>query len=144
VNVGVEITHPNAKIPTYAHDGDQGADIYAVEDITLEPHTYGNMIPTGLKLLIPHDWAVSIRPRSGLSKHTTLRISNAPATIDTQYRGKIMILMDNVGDKPYTIKAGERIAQMILERNYRATFCQVDSVEPNTDRGEGGFGSSGN
>lgn len=142
-NVFVELVHPNAKIPTYAHAGDQGADVYAVEEITLEPHTYGNVIPTGLKLRIPQGWAISIRPRSGLSKKTTLRISNSPATIDTAYRGEVKVLMDNIGDNPVTINVGERIAQMLIERNYQMNFEIVDSVEPDTERGEDGFGSSG-
>ena len=144
VNIGVELIHENAKIPTYMHEGDQGADIYAVEDTTILPHTYGNVIPTGLKVIIPHDWCLSIRPRSGLSKNTTLRISNSPATIDQQYRGEIKVLFDNIGDEPVKINSGERIAQMILERNYQAKYHKVDSVEPDTERGEGGFGSSGN
>lgn len=143
VNIGVELIHDNAKIPTYAHEGDQGADLYAVEDITIEPRTFGNVIPTGLKVIIPHDWCLSIRPRSGLSKNSTLRISNSPATIDQQYRGEIKVLIDNIGDNPVAIKAGERIAQMILERNYQAKYHKVDSVEPDTERGESGFGSSG-
>lgn len=144
VNIGVELIHENAKIPAYMHEGDQGADIYAVEDTTILPHTYGNVIPTGLKVIIPHDWCLSIRPRSGLSKNTTLRISNSPATIDQQYRGEIKVLFDNIGDEPVKINSGERIAQMILERNYQAKYHKVDSVEPDTERGEGGFGSSGN
>lgn len=144
VNIGIELAHPNAKIPTYAHEGDQGADIYAVEDMIIPPHSYGILVPTGIKMLIPHDWAVSIRPRSGLSKNSTLRISNAPATIDQQYRGEIKVLMDNIGDAPVAIKTGERIAQMILERNYQASYHRVESVSPDTERGEGGFGSSGN
>ena len=144
VTIGVELIHENAKIPTYAHKGDQGADIYAVEDTTIEPHTYGNMISTGLKMAIPYGWCISIRPRSGLSKNTSLRISNSPATIDQKYRGEIRVLFDNIGDEPITIKTGERIAQMILERNYQANYYKVDSVEPDTERGEGGFGSSGN
>lgn len=144
MNIGIELAHPNAKLPTYAHEGDQGADLYAVEDMIIAPHTYGNVISTGIKAAIPHDWALSIRPRSGLSKNSTLRISNSPATIDQQYRGEIKVLMDNIGDAPVAIKAGERIAQMILERNYQAMYHQVDSVDPDTERGEGGFGSSGN
>lgn len=141
--VGVEFIHPNAKLPTYAHEGDQGADIYAVEDITIMPHTYGNMVPTGLKLLIPYGWAISIRPRSGLSKNTPLRISNSPATIDQQYRGEVKVLFDNFSDEPVQILAGDRIAQFILEKNHQAAWQKIDTVEPSTDRGEGGFGSSG-
>lgn len=144
ITIGIEIVHPDAKIPTYAHEGDQGADIYAVEDTIIEPHTFGNMIPTGLKMMIPHGWAVAIRPRSGMSRTTPLRISNSPATIDQQYRGEVKILFDNFSDKPVEIKAGDRIAQFIIEKNYRGDYIQVDTVEPDTDRGEGGFGSSGN
>lgn len=142
--LGVELSHPTAKIPTYAHKGDQGADIYAPEANMIPAGARGYMVHTGIKLLIPHGWAVSIRPRSGMSKNTPLRISNSPATIDQQYRGEVCILFDNLSDEPYEIKQGDRIAQMILEKNYQAAFQQLDSVEPTTDRGEGGFGSSGN
>ena len=144
VTIGIELVHPNAKIPTYAHDGDQGADIYAVEDITIPPSSFGNMVPTGIKMMIPHGWAVAIRPRSGMSKNTPLRISNSPATIDQQYRGEVKILFDNFWHKPIEIKAGERIAQFVIEKNYRGDYIKVDTVEPDTERGEGGFGSSGN
>lgn len=142
-SVQVELCHENAKLPTYAHAGDQGADIYAVEDVIIPPHTYGTMVHTGLKLNIPEGWAIAIRPRSGMSKKTPLRISNAPGTCDTSFRGEICVLFDNFSDEPFSIKAGDRIAQMILERNYRGIFTQVDSVEDDTDRGESGFGSSG-
>lgn len=142
--VGVELVHENAKLPTYAHDGDQGADIYCPEFVTIPANARGYMVHTGIKLLIPFGWAISIRPRSGMSKNTPLRISNSPATIDQQYRGEICILFDNLSDEPYEIKEGERIAQFILEKNYHANYTQVDSVEPDTERGEGGFGSSGN
>ena len=142
-SIQVELCHENAKIPTYAHAGDQGADIYAVEDTIIPPHSYGTMVSTGLKLNIPEGWAIAIRPRSGMSKRTPLRISNCVPTIDTGFRGEIRILFDNFSDEPVSIKAGDRIAQMILERNHRGIFTQVDSVEDDTDRGEGGFGSSG-
>lgn len=141
--INVELCTPGAKLPTYAHEGDQGADIYAPEDVVIEPHTYGNLIQTGLKLKIPDGWAVAIRPRSGMSKKTTLRISNTPATIDTKYTGEIGILFDNIGDEPVKINAGDRIAQMIVEKNYRANFTQIEKVDDDTDRGSGGFGSSG-
>ena len=95
-------------------------------------------------MAIPHGWAISIRPRSGMSRTTPLRISNSPATIDQQYRGEVKILFDNFSDKPVEIKAGDRIAQFIIEKNYRGDYIEVDTVEPDTDRGEGGFGSSGN
>lgn len=142
--IGVELIQDNAKLPTYAHNGDQGADIYCPKTIVIPANARGFMVHTGLKLLIPFGWAIAIRPRSGMSKNTPLRISNSPATIDQQYRGEICILFDNLSDEPYEIKEGERIAQFILEKNYHANYTQVDSVEPDTERGEGGFGSSGN
>lgn len=140
----IELCHPNAKIPTYAHPGDQGADIYVPEDVIIEPHTFGNMIKTGLRLEIPHGWAVAIRPRSGLSKKTTLRLSNCVGTIDENYRGEVGVLVDNIGDAPIEIKAGDRIAQLILEKNYYANFTKVEKVDDNTERGQCGFGSSDN
>ena len=86
-NVAVELCHPNAKLPTYAHDTDWGADVYAVEDMTIQPGSYGVMVPTGLRVAIPHGWMISFRPRSGMSHKTPLRLSNSPGTIDEGYEG---------------------------------------------------------
>lgn len=141
--VSVELCRKGAKLPTYAHVGDH-ADVYAVEDTTIEPNTFGNMVPTGLKMEIPQGWAISVRPRSGLSKKTCLRISNTPGSIDTGYRGEINILFDNIGFEPITIHKGDRIAQLVLEKQYQATFIPVEKVSEDTDRGSDGFGSSGN
>ena len=143
VNLFVELCREKAKLPLRAHETDQGADIFAAEDIDLPAHSFGNMVPTGLKFIIPSGWAVAIRPRSGMSRKTPLRISNSPATIDETYRGEVMVLFDNFGDEPFHISAGDRIAQFILEKNYRADFIQIDNVPSDTERGTGGFGSSG-
>ena len=143
VNLFVELCREKAKLPLRAHETDQGADIFAAEDIDLPAHSFGNMVPTGLKFIIPPGWAVAIRPRSGMSRKTPLRISNSPATIDETYRGEVMVLFDNFGDEPFHISAGDRIAQFILEKNYRADFIQIDNVPSDTERGTGGFGSSG-
>ena len=143
-NVAVELCHPNAKLPTYAHDTDWGADVYAVEDMTIQPGSYGVMVPTGLRVAIPHGWMISFRPRSGMSHKTPLRLSNSPGTIDETYRGELKVLFDNFSNIPVEIKAGDRIVQMGLEKSYKARYHVVDNVERNTDRGEGGFGSSGN
>lgn len=142
--IGVQKLHPNAQIPTYANAGDQGADLYAPEDVTIEPHTYGNLIKIGIALNIPEGWAVGIRPRSGMSKKTTLRLSNCYGTIDTNYKDEIGVLFDNIGDEPYTIHAGDRIAQMVLEKNYPAQFAEVADVKALGDDRGGGFGHSGN
>ena len=143
VNLFIELCREKAKLPLRAHETDQGADIFAAEDIDLPAHSFGNMVPTGLKFIIPPGWAVAIRPRSGMSRKTPLRISNSPATIDETYRGEVMVLFDNFGDEPFHISAGDRIAQFILEKNYRADFIQIDNVPSDTERGTGGFGSSG-
>lgn len=143
VNLFVELCRENAKLPLRAHETDQGADIFAAEDIDLPAHSFGNIVPTGLKFIIPPGLAVAIRPRSGMSRKTPLRISNSPATIDETYRGEVMVLFDNFGDEPFHISAGDRIAQFILEKNYRADFIQIDNVPSDTERGTGGFGSSG-
>ena len=142
--VYVQLLHPNAKIPTYASNGDQGADIYAPEDVTIAPHTYGNLVKTGIAVSIPAGWALGVRARSGMSKKTTLRLSNSYGTIDTNYKNEIGVLFDNIGDEPYTIAAGDRIAQLVLEKNYTAMFSEVEDVTAfGEDRG-GGFGHSGN
>lgn len=139
--IAVELCREGAQLPTYAHAGDH-ADVYAVEDVSLMPHTYGNLIPTGLKMEIPTGWAISVRPRSGLSKKTCLRISNVPGSIDTTYRGEIGILFDNIGSETITIHKGDRIAQLVLEKQYQASFVQVEKVSEDTARGTGGFGST--
>lgn len=143
-NIKIFLTTPEAKLPTYAHDGDQGADIYSPWDTVIEPHTYGNLVGTGLRMVIPKGWAVAIRPRSGMSKKTTLRLSNSVATIDSGYLGEVCILFDNIGDELVRINKGDRIAQFIVEKCYNADFEQIDDIAPyESERGEGGFGSSG-
>lgn len=143
--ISIQLLRESAKVPTYAHHGDQGCDIYAVEDTIVKPRTYGNLIHTGIKLNIPQGWAVAIRPRSGMSKKTPLRLSNCVATIDSGYRGEICVLFDNFSDEEITIHQGDRIAQFILEKCYNADFEQVTEIaEDETERGSGGFGSSGN
>lgn len=143
LNVAVELCHPNAKLPTYAHNTDWGADVYAVEDMVIQPGSYGVMVPTGLRVAIPHGWMISFRPRSGMSHKTPLRLSNSPGTIDETYRGELKILFDNFSTIPVEIKAGERIAQMGIEKSYKARYHIVTEVDKNTDRGDNGFGSSG-
>lgn len=142
VVVKFQLTNPNAHLPTYAHEDDAGADVYATETVTLAPYSFGNMIETGLKADIPSGWLISLRPRSGLSAKTTLRLSNCVATIDAGYKGEIKVLLDNLGDEPVTINAGDRIAQMLIERSYRFKPVQTEDVGT-SERGQGGFGSSG-
>ena len=131
-----------AKTPTYAHDTDAAADLYALEDMGLDPHTYGHLVHTGVKIQLPEGWLALVLPRSGMSMKTPLRVSNAPGLIDSGYRGEIGVLMDNISDEYCSIQAGDRIAQLLVMPSYRFLPKQVEALTE-TDRGEGGFGSSG-
>lgn len=132
----------NAKIPIYAHKTDAAADIYANKILELAPHSLSNKVPTGLRIALPEGWAAAILPRSSIGAKTGLRLSNSVGIIDSDYRGEIGILYDNISDAPYTINEGDRIAQMIIFPVYHFKVQQVKQVNT-TERGEGGFGSSG-
>ena len=140
-----QLLNPNAKIPTYAHDGDAGADIYIPETVTIPANARGFKVATGLCCAIPDGWEIQIRPRSGMSMKTPLRISNAPGTIDSSYMGEWCILFDNLSNESYTINAGDRIAQAILKPSYSFLGKIVDDIHSVkiTERNDGGFGSSG-
>ena len=158
-----------ATVPAYAHIGDAGADLYACikEDITILPGEVA-IIPTGISVAIPHGYELQIRPRSGLSAKTKLRVANTPGTIDSGYRGEIGVIIENIAapiaditydfdenGKPvitsilhgesYTIHNGDRIAQAVLSEVPLANFITVESLPDllNDTRGEGGFGSTG-
>lgn len=142
--VAVELCHENAKMPTYAHKDDAGFDFYLPEDFTIKAHEYGKIAPTGLKMAIPSGYELQIRPRSGNSVKTTLRIANAPGTIDCGYCDEIGIICDNIGDEDITFKAGDRIAQGVLHVVPKGEFTQVDDILTiaGSNR-QGGYGSSG-
>ena len=128
--------------PTYAHDTDACADIYASQDIIIPAHSCSTKVPTGLRIALPEGWVAKIAPRSSIGAKTGLRLSNSIGIIDADYRGEIGVLYDNISDSDYEIKAGDRIAQMWVERVERFKPVSVD-ILPATERGEGGFGSSG-
>ena len=156
IKLEFELIHPNAKLPAYAHDGDAGMDVFAVEGIYLFKGV-PTLVKTGLRCKIPDGFEIQVRPRSGLAlKGVT--IWNAPGTIDSKYRGEIgVILMYNKEDEyvtspdgcgvipkgGYMISAGDKIAQLVLAPVYKAWPVKVDKVDTDTDRGEGGFGSTG-
>lgn len=130
------------QMPTYAHDTDACADIYASQNITIPAHSISTKVPTGLRIALPEGWVAKIAPRSSIGAKTGLRLSNSIGIIDADYRGEIMILYDNISDSDYEIKAGDRIAQVWVERVERFKPVVVD-ILPATDRGDGGFGSTG-
>ncbi len=161
IEVFVEICRENVKIPAYVHDWDAGMDVCAAEELLIGP---GDtlIVPTGLKFAIPEGYEIQVRPRSGISAKTPIRISNSPGTIDSGYRdelGIIMtntseicscccddsILLDSVGNRKgnYHIRKGDRIAQLILKEVPRMELIIVPNVaEIGQNRG-GGFGSTG-
>ena len=128
--------------PTYAHDTDAAADLYALEDVTLEPCSIGNKIRTGVKSQLPESWLALIIPRSSIGAKTPLRLSNSVGLIDSGYRGELGVLYDNISDDPYEIHAGDRIAQLLVMPSYRFQAKVVD-ILADSDRGETGFGDSG-
>ena len=140
VNVKVEKLNENAKLPTYAHDTDAGADVYAAEAIIIKPNET-KLIKTGLKVAIPNGYEIQIRPRSGLSLKTGLRVANAPGTVDAQYRGEICVIMTNISTAAENINIGDRIAQMVISPVPMIKWIEEEIVDE-TDRGSGGFGST--
>ena len=146
--IPTELCHPNAKLPIYVHESDAGADVFAVENTSIVPGET-KLLPTGLKMAIPKGWMISPRPRSGVSLKTSLRIANAPGTVDSGFLQEIGIIIDNIGNEDIQIKQGDRIAQLILERAYKAEFVPTNDVTKHTtenranESGEQGFGSTG-
>jgi dUTP pyrophosphatase len=135
-------------LPSYETAGAAGADIRAnlsVADratgLTLQPMER-QIVPTGFRVAIPPGFEVQIRPRSGLALKHGITLPNTPGTIDSDYRGPLGVALVNLGDRPYTIAHGDRIAQMIVAPVVQAGFAVV-TVLSATDRGEGGFGSTG-
>lgn len=141
VKVKVKKLNENAILPKYAHDTDAGADITSIEDIEiLSGET--KLIKTGLALEIPTGYEVQVRPRSGLSLKTSLRIANAPGTIDSSYRGEVGIIIDNIGKETIKINKGDKVAQLLIAPTPMMIFEEIDELS-DTDRGKGGFGSTG-
>lgn len=132
--------HP---LPEYATPQSAGMDIRANldEPITLQP-LQRCLVPTGLFIALPPGTEAQIRPRSGLAWKKGITVLNAPGTIDADYRGEIGIILVNLSQEPFVIQDGERIAQMVVARYEQAAWNVVDSLE-DTERGEGGFGHSG-
>ncbi|MEM9421873.1 MAG: dUTP diphosphatase [Pseudomonadota bacterium] len=132
-------------LPAYQTEGAAGADLRAAlldaAPVVLVPGEKA-MIPTGIKMAIPEGFEVQIRPRSGLAAKFGVTCLNTPGTIDWDYRGEIHVILINHGKEPFTVTRGERIAQMIVAPVVQAQFEVVDSL-PDTNRGEGGFGSTG-
>lgn len=130
-------------LPFYATKGSAGMDVYSNEELKLEPLST-IIVKTGLFVKIPEGYEIQVRPRSGLSAKSKLRIANSPGTIDSDYLGEIGIIIDNISDTYYhLIKKGERIAQLVLKKVEQIEWEEVEEFSEITERNVGGFGSSG-
>jgi len=128
-------------LPKYARDGDAGMDICASEDVQIKAFSW-TTIPTGIYLEIPEGYECQIRSRSGLAAKFGIFVLNSPGTIDSGYRGEVKIILKNEDHRPYEVKKGDRIAQMVFAPVTNATLTEVAELS-DTDRGEGGLGSTG-
>ncbi|WGM32627.1 dUTP diphosphatase [Brevundimonas sp. NIBR11] len=132
-------------LPAYETAGSAGMDLRAAvpEDapMTLEPGQRA-LVPTGLKIALEQGWEAQIRPRSGLALKHGISAPNTPGTIDSDYRGEVGVILINLGQEPFVVRRGERIAQMVIAAVAQATVVEVDDLDE-TARGAGGFGSTG-
>jgi dUTP pyrophosphatase len=134
--------NPAAELPFYASPGAAGADIKAcvAEPVSLPPLGRGR-VPTGLAMELPPGYEAQLRPRSGLADKYGVTLLNSPGTIDSDYRGEIQIILVNLGSEPFTVRNGDRIAQLVIGAARRAVF--TEGALGGTRRGDGGFGSTG-
>jgi dUTP pyrophosphatase len=130
-------------VPSYATSGSAGMDVRAAvkDEIIIEQNSI-KLIPTSLSVEIPHGYEIQVRPRSGLAANHGIGILNSPGTIDSDYRGEIKIIMINLGKEKFTIKRGDRIAQLVVSKVYTANLIQSDDLN-HSKRGKGGFGHTG-
>ena len=131
------------KLPEYKTDGASGMDLIAFlkEPINVKPKT-SSLIPTGLSIAFSKNYEIQIRPRSGLAAKKNISVLNAPGTIDSDYRGEIKVIIYNHGQTDFIVNNGDRIAQMVLSPIIKMELDETDNL-PETIRGEGGFGSTG-
>lgn len=165
IQIPIEKCHNDAKIPVYANLTDAGADLYAVEDIIINPGETV-LVPTGLKVAIPRGYEIQVRPKSGRALKTKMRVANSPGTIDAGYRDEIKVIIDNIEPpfkdikyhfdddgkviidsilhgSSYSISKGDKFAQLVLNEVPKMDFVEVESVSKYTGNRGGGFGSTG-
>jgi len=130
-------------LPRYMSEGASGMDLFAsLEKETVLVPGERKLIPTGISLAIPEGFEAQVRPRSGLAIQSGIGVVNGPGTVDADYRGEIGVVLINFGKESFTIRDGDRIAQMVIARVFRAVWEEVDDLSP-TERQEGGFGHTG-
>ncbi len=162
IEIFVEVCREDAILPRYANPGDAGMDVYAAEEVVVAPGETV-IVPTGLKLALPEGYEIQVRPRSGLSLKTPIRIPNSPGTFDSGYRDELGIIINNISDRnlsepkeqpftldekgnkngTYIIRKGDRVAQIVLQEVPKMVLTKVVSVKDIGSNRGGGFGSTG-
>ena len=133
--------HPDAVLPSYAHPSDAGMDVRSVEDLTIAPGKRA-LVHTGLVMLLPPMYEAQVRPRSGRALKSGITVLNTPGTIDSGYRGEVGVILANFGEADFQVKKGDKIAQIVIAPVTQPEIVETTEVDE-TDRGSGGFGSTG-
>lgn len=137
----VEKIHKDAIVPSCAHEGDAGLDLYSIEELKINPGETA-LIKTGIKIELPRQTEAQIRPRSGLALKFGVTVLNTPGTIDEGYRGEIGVILINHGKNSFIVEKGMKIAQMVVKPVWKVDVIEVEELS-SSERGEGGFGSTG-
>ena len=132
---------PDAVLPSYAHPSDAGMDVRSVEALTIAPGRRA-LVHTGLVMLLPPGYEAQVRPRSGLALKSGVTVLNTPGTIDSGYRGEVGVILANFGEADFSVRPGDKIAQIVIAPVTQPEIVETSEVDE-TDRGEGGFGSTG-
>lgn len=139
--IPVHLIEPDIGLPDYAHPYDAGADLRSRISCVIEP-AEAKLVPTGIRVAVPQGYELQVRPRSGLALKHGVTVLNTPGTVDSGYRGEVGVILINHGLEPFMVKRGDRIAQLVLARVETASYVAVESL-PESERGDGGFGSTG-
>ncbi|RKV01191.1 dUTP diphosphatase [Helicobacter pylori] len=141
MKIKIQKIHPNALIPEYQTEGSSGFDLHAVEEVTIKSHGVG-LVKIGICLSLEVGYELQVRTRSGLALNHQVVVLNSPGTVDNDYRGEIKVILANLSDKDFKVQVGDRIAQGVVQKTYKAEFIECERLDE-TSRGSGGFGSTG-
>ena len=141
IELKVKKIHPDAIIPSYAHPGDSGMDVYSIENYSLSPGSR-ILVQTGLKVEFSEGYEIQVRPKSGLALKSGITVLNTPGTVDSGYRGEIGVILINHSRETYSVKKGDKVAQIVLAPVVKMIIKEIENLS-DTSRGEGGFGSTG-
>jgi dUTP pyrophosphatase len=141
MKINIVKLNENAIIPQYATEQSAGVDLCSIEKLSIAPMCRA-LVHTGLAIALPVGYEAQVRPRSGLALKKGVTVLNSPGTIDADYRGEIGVILANFGSDWFEVNPGDRVAQMVIKKHERAEFNLVDRLDE-TDRGAGGFGSTG-